>query len=100
MTTKSKPKPPTHLSAAMKKWWEQVEHYHLLEGHHRHLLRLAAEAYDRAQAARKVLDKDGVTFIDRFGCPKLRPEVAVERDCRRDFAKLLDQLDLDEESPA
>lgn len=83
----------------MQEWWEEVERDHVLEAHHRHLLRLAAEAYDRAQSAREVLDKDGVSFTDRFGSPKIRPEVTVERDCRRDFGKLLAQLNLDQEPP-
>ena len=84
----------------MRDWWKSVEEAHLLEPHHRHLLQLAAEAYDRAQGAREVLDRDGTVYVDRFNQPKLRPEATVERDARRDFGKLLAQLNLDEEAPA
>jgi phage terminase small subunit len=63
------------------------------------LLTLAAEAWDRCQQAREALAKHGLTFEDRFGCPRSRPEIAVERDSRLAFARLLRELDLDVEPP-
>jgi len=35
-----------------------------LEPHHVRLLTLAAEAWDRGQQAREVLDRDGLTYTD------------------------------------
>jgi phage terminase small subunit len=96
MTTAKKSKtiePPRHLSPAMRKWWRGVIRDYRPEAHQLHLLRLAAEAYDRSQAARAVLDKEGVTYLDRFGQPKARPETIVERDAHRDFAALVKALD-------
>jgi hypothetical protein len=50
-------------------------------------------------AAREVLDKDGLTYTDRFGAPRARPEVAIERDSRIAFARLVRELALDVEAP-
>jgi P27 family predicted phage terminase small subunit len=91
---KSQSKPPAHLSKPMQAWWRQVERNCVLEPHDRHLLQLAAEAFDRAQAARAVLDKEGTIYLDRFEQPKARPEAAIERDARRDFAALVRQLSI------
>jgi phage terminase small subunit len=94
------PKAPKHLRPATKRWFEQVLEDYALEPHHIRLLTLAAESWDRAEQAREALAADGLTFTDRFGCPKARPEVAVERDSRIAFARLLRELDLDTTSPA
>jgi phage terminase small subunit len=99
MTKAKKPStkaPPKHLSAAMKHWWKQVERSCELEPHERHLLQLAAEAFDRAQEARAVLDRRGAVYSDRFEQPKARPEAAIERDARRDFAAIVRQLAIPE----
>jgi phage terminase small subunit len=73
---------------------------YLLEQHHLRLLQLAAEAWDSAQQARTAIAEHGMTFIDRFGSPRTRPEVAIERDARLAFARLVRELDLDCEPPA
>lgn len=93
--TKPNPSPPAHLKAAAKAWWRTVVGEYDLEPHHLRLLQLAAEAWDSAQAARAVIQSDGMTFIDRFGSPRARPEVAIERDSRTAFARLVRELDLD-----
>jgi P27 family predicted phage terminase small subunit len=99
MTTKHPP-PPAHLSASTKKWWKSVVAEFLLEEHHRHLLKLACEALDRAEGARETLATLGTTYTDRFGAPRARPEVAIERDARISFARLVRELDLDTEVPS
>lgn len=71
-----------------------------LEAHHVRLLTLAAESWDRCQQAREVLDRDGLTYADRFGAPRARPEVAVERDSRLGFVRIVRELDLDVEPPS
>jgi hypothetical protein len=63
----------------------------------RRLLELAADALDRYLAARDVLDRDGVTYTDRFGAPRARPEVAIEHDARLTFLRIVRRLGLDEE---
>ena len=66
-----------------------------LDPHHLRLLALACESWDRSQQAREHLAEHGLTFVDRFGCPKPRPEVGIERDSRIAFARLLRELSLD-----
>lgn len=93
MTTKVKA--PGHLTASTKRWWHAVVGEYALEPHHLHLLELAGSALDRAIAAREILNAEGLTFIDRFGSPRARPEIGIERDSRLAFARLLRELDLD-----
>lgn len=90
-------KPPKHLKAGTRKWWATVVREYELEEHHLRLLTLAAEAWDRCEQARKALAKHGLTYNDRFHQPRARPEVAIERDSRIAFARLLRELDLDVE---
>jgi P27 family predicted phage terminase small subunit len=93
------PAAPRHLRAETKAWWREVVSGFELESHHLHLLRLAAEAWDRGQEAREILAKEGLTYEDRFGQPRSRPEVAIERDARISFARLLRELALDVDPP-
>ncbi len=94
------PKPPRHLRPATRRWFAAVVDEFELEPHHIRLLTLACEAWDRGQQAREVIDADGMTFSDRFGQPKARPEVAIERESRIGFARLLRELALDVDAPA
>lgn len=92
----TKPIPaPSHLKRPTQLWWRAVVDEYDLEPHHLRLLQLAAEAWDSAQAARAAIERDGMTFVDRFGSPRARPEVAIERDSRTAFARLVRELDLD-----
>jgi P27 family predicted phage terminase small subunit len=100
MTRKQTPKPPSHLRQTTKTWWKSVVSEYELEQHHLKLLRLAAEAWDRGQQAREQIRKHGMTYNDRFGAPKPRPEIAIERDSRIAFARLLRELALDVDAPA
>ena len=67
------------------------DHMHLLEG--------ACGAWDRMVEARLALDEHGLIYQDRNGEPKARPEVAIERDARIGFARLVRELDLDGAPP-
>lgn len=88
---------PAHLRSATKTWWASVIAEYGLEEHHERLLTLAAQAWDRAEEARTALEANGLTYTDRFGAPRARPEIAVERDSRLAFARLIRELDLDGE---
>jgi phage terminase small subunit len=86
---------PDGLSESTAAWWRQINREFVLEPHHLKLLTLAAQALDRVYEAREILARDGLTYTDRFGSPKARPEAAIERDARLAFARLLRELDLD-----
>lgn len=88
---------PRHLKPETAKWWREVAKEYDLQGHHERLLTAAGEAWDRQQQAREALAKHGTTYMDRFGQPRARPEVAIERDSRIAFARLVRELDLDSE---
>ena len=90
---------PRHLSTPSRKWWESVVNTYALEPHHLRLLTHAAESWDRAQEARKMVDSEGIVVLDRFGQQKPHPAVAIERDSRLMFAKLLRELALDVDAP-
>jgi phage terminase small subunit len=94
------PQPPSHLRPATAVWFRAVVEEYELEPHHVRLLTLAAEAWDRGQEARERIAEHGLTYTDRFGAPRARPECAIERDSRVAFARLIRELDLDLDSPA
>jgi phage terminase small subunit len=93
-----KSKPPAHLQPATRDWFTQVVADYDLESHHLKLLTLAGESWDRGCQAREALAKHGLTFTDRWGAPRGRPEIGVERDSRIAFARLCRELDLDEDT--
>jgi phage terminase small subunit len=95
----SKPRAPGHLSLDARRWWSDVVREYELDAHHLKLLTLAAGAWDRAEQARVALaEAASLTYTDRFGQPHARPEVAIERDGRISFARLVRELSLDEDS--
>lgn len=86
--------PPGHLSGETLQWFDGVLRDYCLEPHHVRLLTLAAEAYDRTRQARDAIARDGITVPTATGL-KAHPCVAIERDARTAFARLLRELDLD-----
>jgi phage terminase small subunit len=90
---------PKHLKPPTADWWRRVMTDWTLEEHHVRLLTLAAESWDRGQQAREALATNGLTFLDRFQQPHARPEIAIERDSRIAFARLVRELGLDVEEP-
>ncbi|RWC41967.1 MAG: hypothetical protein EOS28_18420 [Mesorhizobium sp.] len=94
------PAAPSHLSAASRKWWDEIVREYDLQSHHLRLLQACAESWERMQAARAAIAKHGLVYVDAQGCPKARPEIAIERDSKIGFARLIRELDLDFEAPA
>jgi P27 family predicted phage terminase small subunit len=92
--------PPAHLSDEAAAWWRSVLEDYSLEPHHLKLLQAAAEAWDRCQQAREAIAKDGLTCRDANANLKAHPCVAMERDARTLFARLVRELDLDAGAPA
>ena len=86
---------PRHLRAATRRWAEGILDAYEFEPHHEKLLVLACQAWDQGERARARLARFGVTYLDRFKQPRIRPEVKVEHDARIAFARILRELRLD-----
>jgi P27 family predicted phage terminase small subunit len=91
------PRAPGHLRPETRKWWRAVASEWDLSGAELMLLTAAAETWDRITEAREIIDAHGLTFDDRFGQPKARPEVAMERLQRLAFSQLIKRLGLEDE---
>jgi P27 family predicted phage terminase small subunit len=93
------PVAPKHLQPATRAWFARVVSEWALDEHHVRLLQLAASAWDEAEAAREIIAKEGLTVRDRFKQARPHPAVAIQRDARTAFARLMRELDLDAETP-
>ena len=95
------PAPPAHLSPDAAAWWNEAVRDYCFEPHHLRLLQCASEAWDRMQQARRALAAHGgLTFEDGSGGIKSHPAVSIEKDARIAFARLVRELNLDQEGPA
>jgi P27 family predicted phage terminase small subunit len=87
---------PKHLSKEAKRIWRDiVAEYAIDDVAGLKILRVALEALDRAQAAREIIDRDGMTLTDKFGQTKSHPLLANERDSRAAFLAGVKALNLD-----
>lgn len=59
------------------------------------LLLVACELLDRAQQCRELLEKDGLTIVDRFNQTKSHPALEGERQSLLAFIKVRRELGLD-----
>jgi len=69
----------------------------VLEPHHVRILTLAAESFDRAAQARRILAREGVVYSDKSGQPRKHPAVSIEENARIAFARLVRELSLEDE---
>lgn len=89
---------PKHLSAEAKKFWTEIlAEYSIDDAAGLRILRVALESFDRAQAAREAIDREGMTVIDKAGQNKSHPLLPIERDSRAAFLAGLKALCLDVE---
>jgi P27 family predicted phage terminase small subunit len=86
---------PDHLSPAMRDWWNLLTAGHDLDPHRLRLLEACCGAWDRMVEAREAVDQHGLTYESKDGDPRPRPEVAIERDARIAFARIVRELGLD-----
>ena len=87
---------PGHLSKESKKIWRHIlKEYAIEDTAGLKILRVALESFDRAQAAREVIDLEGMQIKDRFEQMKPHPLLTVERDNRAAFLAGLKALNLD-----
>lgn len=69
-----------------------------LDDHQQQILIEACRSLDRAEQARAAIGQDGAFVADRYGCLRAHPAVAVERDHRGLFARLVRELGLQADS--
>lgn len=87
---------PEGLKPATAAWFAEVrEEYALDDPAGLYLLETAARSWDRAQEARKAIEKDGLRVKDRFKQWKAHPLCTVERDALATFRASLKDLNLD-----
>jgi hypothetical protein len=93
---KRKEPSPKGLSSMARRWWTRlVADFSIEDAAGLLLLETALRCFDRAEQARAVLDRDGVTALDGRGRPKQHPAAAVERDSRAGMLASLRALNLD-----
>ena len=92
-------KAPAHLTRATKRWFKDIAASYELQSHHLRLLEMAAQSWDEYETARAAVAEHGLTYVDRYGQSKERPEVGTARQARISFARLLRELALDVEPP-
>lgn len=93
-------RPPDHLKPAAAEFWTRVQHdYGIADPPGLALLTAACELLDRAAEARAAIERDGVVYTDRFGAPRPRPEVAIERNALIAFGRTLKVLGVDLQPP-
>ncbi len=90
---------PGHLSATARRLYVNVTAQYILEAHHLAILAKCLEAFDRAEAARAIIQRDGILTTSRLGEAKAHPAIAIERDSRSAFMAGIKQLGLDLEGP-
>lgn len=87
------PRAPAGLSKAAKTLWSRlITEYGIRDAAGLAVLEQAARAFDRAEEARRMLDRDGCVVKDRWGQKKAHPAATVERDARAAFLAAIRQL--------
>lgn len=93
----SKPAPAKHLSPEGVKLWHRLHDGHVIDDPAGlTLLDSLCSAYDRAEAARKILDKEGLVVEGRQGT-KPHPAVMIEHNARQSMHAALRLLRLSPE---
>ena len=91
------PDPPGHLGDAGLELWQSIQRsYQIDDPGGLALLRVAAEAADRAASCRVQLDQQGEVIVIK-GVPRAHPAAAIERDARAALIRALKELRLDVE---
>lgn len=94
------PPAPAHLQPATQAWWDSIHEHFDLDEVLLPTLQLACETWDRYSEAREALAKSGTVYTDRFGQPKKRPEVDVEKEARIGYLRAMRELGLDIDGPS
>jgi hypothetical protein len=87
--------PPAHLGEDGRRLWVDIQGaYQIDDPGGLVLLRVAAEALDRAERCRRLIDEQGEMLTVR-GMPRAHPALAAERDARAAIVRAIRNLNLD-----
>jgi hypothetical protein len=86
------PSPAIELTGERAQLWRDIRSRWALEPASEAMLRNACEALERAHQYSEQVQRDGGTFLDRFGGIKVNPAAQLERDFRGLAARTLQQL--------
>jgi P27 family predicted phage terminase small subunit len=78
-------------------WEKLLNEYQIDDSAGLSLLEAACSSYQRAEDARVIVRREGLTVKDRFGQWKAHPACAVERDARAQMISALRALKLSPE---
>jgi len=92
-------KAPKGLSKNAKDFFNSITSEYELESHHLSILKQACECIDRINECRKLIEKEGPFYYDRFGQPKTHPALDEERKWKTTYYRLIRELGLDLEPP-
>ena len=88
--------PPAHLVGDALEFWQTVQQgYSITDPAGLRLLRLAAECLATAEMARLAIALGELTYTDRFGAPRPRPEARLANAAMMTFRALCRELRLD-----
>ena len=79
------PRAPRGLSERSKRIWKDVLEEWALDKSLLVLLRVALEALDRREEARKVIKKDGIVVVSPSGMQRAHPALKIERESTSAF---------------
>lgn len=91
-TRPDRPAPPSGLSPRAVQLWRDLTDEYDFAAPDLALLGECCAALDRADEARAILDREGLSVTDRYGSPKAHPLLDAEVRARALFARLLAQL--------
>lgn len=94
------PKPPPHLTAATRQWWQDVVEAYELDSHHIRMLSIAAQCWDEHDTATALVRKEGLVVTMPSGASRPHPAIRIANEARALFLRTLRELDLDMEAPA
>lgn len=80
------------LTGDRRRLWDDIRSRYVLEAASEALLRNACEALERAAEYAGQVQRDGGTFVDRFGGVRVNPAANLERDFRGLASRTLQQL--------
>jgi P27 family predicted phage terminase small subunit len=79
------PRAPNGLSPSSRRLWKQAVGEFVFGPAELALLESACRSWQRAEQARELLDREGITTVSAAGMHHPHPAVRIERDAAREF---------------